>query len=326
MKDFCIVGSGIAGSTIANLLSKKYSVEIFDKARGPGGRASNRRYKRDLSFDHGLQYISPKSKEFIKFISKLNKKKIIKKWSGNHLDLKFTKKINLEKYIGFKANNQISKYLLKKIKLNFNSQITKIFFSKNHWIITVNYKDKLNFKNLILTCPYPQLTKLAAKYLPKKNLQFRFKMVPNITTMLSYKHYPKIPISSIKFNDPIIAWASNENSKNRFKSHETLWTLQCTDKYSNKIINLVKKNKKKYLSEIIKRFEDMMGYKRKNLTFKNIHGWKFAYNKKISKTKSYWNEKKKLGICADWLSGYKAENSWLNANNLFLKIKKNPQI
>ena len=79
MKDFCIVGSGIAGSTIANLLSKKYSVEIFDKARGPGGRASNRRYKKDLSFDHGLQYISPKSREFTKFILDLEKKKILKK-------------------------------------------------------------------------------------------------------------------------------------------------------------------------------------------------------------------------------------------------------
>ena len=37
MFDFCIIGSGIAGSTIANLLSKKYSVHVFDKARGPGG-------------------------------------------------------------------------------------------------------------------------------------------------------------------------------------------------------------------------------------------------------------------------------------------------
>jgi len=68
MKDFCVVGSGIAGSTIANLLTKKYSVEIFDKARGPGGRASNRRYKDNLSFDHGLQYISPKSYLFKKFL------------------------------------------------------------------------------------------------------------------------------------------------------------------------------------------------------------------------------------------------------------------
>ena len=38
MLDFCIIGSGISGSTIAHLLSKKYSVEIYDKARGLGGR------------------------------------------------------------------------------------------------------------------------------------------------------------------------------------------------------------------------------------------------------------------------------------------------
>ena len=37
MLDFCIIGSGISGSTIANFLSKKYSVQILDKARGPGG-------------------------------------------------------------------------------------------------------------------------------------------------------------------------------------------------------------------------------------------------------------------------------------------------
>ena len=64
MIDFCILGSGVAGSTIANLLSKKYSVHVFDKARGPGGRSSNKRFKNNLSFDHGVQYISPKSKIF----------------------------------------------------------------------------------------------------------------------------------------------------------------------------------------------------------------------------------------------------------------------
>ena len=65
MLDFCIIGSGVSGSTIAHLLSKKYSVHILDKARGPGGRASNKRYKQNLSFDHGVQYISPKSKDLL---------------------------------------------------------------------------------------------------------------------------------------------------------------------------------------------------------------------------------------------------------------------
>ena len=34
MKDFCIIGSGISGATIANTLSKKYSLDLYDKARG----------------------------------------------------------------------------------------------------------------------------------------------------------------------------------------------------------------------------------------------------------------------------------------------------
>ena len=76
MMDFCILGSGVAGSTIANLLSKKHSVHVFDKARGPGGRSSNKRFKTNLSFDHGVQYISPKSKAFINaFLRRIGKEK-----------------------------------------------------------------------------------------------------------------------------------------------------------------------------------------------------------------------------------------------------------
>ena len=43
MKDFCVIGSGISGATIANHLSKKYIVDVYDKARGAGGRASNKK-------------------------------------------------------------------------------------------------------------------------------------------------------------------------------------------------------------------------------------------------------------------------------------------
>ena len=234
MKSFCIVGSGIAGSTIANLLAKKYSVEIFDKARGPGGRASNRRYKDNLSFDHGLQYISPKSNLFRKFILELANKKIIKEWAGHHLDFNFEKKETLPKYIGKKGNNDICKYLIKNIKSNFLSTVTNIQFKSNHWVIILNNKDKVLFKNLILTCPFPQLKKLSFKYLNKTILNLKSQMVPNITVIAAYESTKQVPISSIKFNDKIISWASNENTKKRFKSKKTLWTIQCTDQYSKK--------------------------------------------------------------------------------------------
>ena len=79
MSSYCVIGSGISGATIANLLSKKNSVHIYDKARGPGGRSSFKRLNKSKGFDHGAQYISLKSIQFKKFITNLRKKKNSKK-------------------------------------------------------------------------------------------------------------------------------------------------------------------------------------------------------------------------------------------------------
>lgn len=321
MIDYCIVGSGIAGSTIANLLSKKYSVEVIDKARGPGGRASNRRYKKNLSFDHGLQYISPKSKNFINFLNQLEKKKIVKSWQGNHLDFNFEKKGNVKKYIGFTSNNSIPKYLLNKLTTHFQSEVTNIKFNSNYWVININNGQNILSKNLILTCPYPQLKRLSFKYLKKEIASINPQMIANITTMFIYKNLPNLPISSIKFNDELLGWAANENSKERFKSKETLWTIQCSQKYSKKIIDKFKLNKLKYINEIAKRFEEITGISSKNITFKSIHGWRYAFGSKKTKLDCIWNKKYGLGVCADWFLGNKAEDAWLSAQSLYKKIK-----
>ena len=320
MMDFCVLGSGIAGSTIANILSKKYSVHVFEKARGPGGRSSNKRLKKNLSFDHGVQYIKPKSKEFIKFIQKLIKKKIFKTWDGNHLDFTFEKKPLTPKYIGMKANNAISKYYLKGVKLSFSSQITRIEYKKKFWEIVLSDNSKHQFKALILTCPFPQIKRLAKKYLNKKLLKLKVRMQPNITVMVAFKNQSKIPISSIKFTDSILTWAANENSKKRFKSNLNLWTLQASLKWSKKTINKYKKNKS-IINKLIVRFIELTGLEKNKIIYKNIHGWKYSYNYQKTPLSSSWNKKYQLGICGDWFNGPKVEDAWISAKDLAKKIK-----
>ncbi len=320
MLDFCVIGSGVAGSTIANYLSKKYTVHVFDKARGPGGRSSNKRLKGNLSFDHGVQYISPKTKPFSKFIKTLHKKKILKIWDDSHLDFTFEKKTLSKKYIGTKANNDIAKYSLKGIKKSFNSPISKVYFNKYFWEITLKDKSKYQFKSLILTCPFPQLKKLAKVYLDKKILKLKVNMQPNITVMIAFKNQKNLPISSIKFSDDILAWAANENSKNRFKSNINLWTLQATLKWSKKTINKYKTDQS-VMSKLITRFINLTGLKKKKIIFKKIHGWKYSYNYEKTPYLSVWNKKYNLGICGDWFNGPKVENAWLSATDLAKKIK-----
>ena len=167
MKDFCIIGSGISGATIANSLSKKYSLDVYDKARGAGGRSSNKKLSKNESFDHGVQYISPKSTQFKKFIKNLLTKKIVKKWPGKHLFLNTDKKEDKKhiKIIGKKGNNAISKHLLKDIDCNFNSEVVKIFNNNKIWEVSFSDGSKKLYKSLILTCPFPQLKKLSKRYI-----------------------------------------------------------------------------------------------------------------------------------------------------------------
>ena len=320
MIDFCVLGSGVAGSTIANVLSKKYSVHVFDKARGSGGRSSNKKFKKNLSFDHGVQYISPKSKKFIKFTQKLLKKKIFKTWDGNHLDFTFEKKSNNVKYIGAKGNNALIKYQLKGIKQFFKSQIIRIEYKKKFWIITLNDKSSYQFKGLILTCPFPQLKKIAKNYLDRKISSLKVQMQPNITVMIAFKNQKNLPVSSIKFDDKTLAWAANENSKKRFKSNFNLWTLQASLEWSKKTINKYKNNNS-IMNQLISRFIKLTGFKKNKVIHKKIHGWKYSYNNKKTPFLSSWNKKYQLGICGDWFNGPKVENAWISANDLAKKIK-----
>ena len=323
MKDFCIIGSGISGATIAKALSKKFSLDVYDKARGAGGRSSNKKLNKNESFDHGVQYISPKSDEFKKFIKSLISKKIVKKWPGKHLFLNTDKKEDKKhiKIIGKKGNNAISKYLLKDINCNFNSEVIKIFNKNKVWEIYFSDGSKKLYKSLILTCPFPQLKKLSKQYIKHSFINQRIKMDANITVMMTTKK-SKLNISSYFFNDKILGWAGNENSKMRFKSKNDLWTLQSTYLWANKKIDKNRENKKLNTKIMIEQFFKLTGIKKTKVLFSLNHGWKYSSNSKPLGIKSYWNSSLKLGVCADWFVGPRLESGWISAQDLFNKINK----
>ena len=321
MSDYCVIGSGISGATIANLLNKKFKVNLYDKGRGPGGRASFKRIKGKIGFDHGTQYFSPKTIEFKKFTNRLIKTKILKKWSGNHIFLNSKKKENKKhiKIIGKKANNDICKFLLKKVKCNYQSEVKKIYYKNKLWFLLFKDGKVKTFNGVILTCPFPQLKKLSEKFINNTFIKKKLKMDANITVMIAIRKNKKSPCSFV-FNDPVLGWAGNENTKKRFKSKYDLWTLQSTFKWANKNINKNKKNLKKNSKILIDKFFKLTKIEKTKVFYSINHGWKYSSNSKPFKIRSYWDPQKKLGVCADWFIGPRLESGWISANDLFKKI------
>ena len=73
---------------------------------------------------------------------------------------------------------------------------------------------------------------------------------------------------------------------------------------------------------LINRFFELTNTKKEKLNNIWNHGWKYSYNSKPLKIKSYWDKKIKLGICGDWFVGSRLESGWISANDLYDKIKK----
>ena len=111
MSKITIIGSGFSSAVLSKNLKEK-DVLIFDKGRGPGGRSSTRRVEHVGVFDHGLQFISPKEKEFELFL-KQHLTSFVKEWDGEFILFEDNKKIEKKKYIGKSGNNDFVKKLIR---------------------------------------------------------------------------------------------------------------------------------------------------------------------------------------------------------------------
>ena len=203
----------------------------------------------------------------------------------------------------------------------YQSEIKKIYYIDKKWFLSFNDGRVRSYNSIILTCPFPQLKKLSKKFIKNPFIKKTLKMDANITVMIAIKKRKRSP-SSFLFNDTILGWAGNENTKKRFKSKYDLWTLQSTFKWANKKIDGNKKNVKKNSKILIEKFFKLSKIKKTKIIYSINHGWKYSSNSHPFKIKSFWDSKIKLGVCADWFVGPRLESGWISANDLFKKISK----
>ncbi|XP_016700755.1 renalase isoform X1 [Gossypium hirsutum] len=83
-----VVGSGISGSVCAATLARNgISVTLFDSARGPGGRMSQRREisedGRELLFDHGAPYFTVTNPDVLSVVTEWESRGLVAEWKSN---------------------------------------------------------------------------------------------------------------------------------------------------------------------------------------------------------------------------------------------------
>ncbi len=175
-RKIAVIGAGIAGLLTAKKLQEAgYSVKVFEKSRGSGGRASTRR-QGDYRFDHGAQYFTARDARFTEQVRKWIQDGVVERWKARIVAIRDGKsaldKASIDRYVGVPGMNAITKALADGIDVTYGSRIERIIRmaqikqaveSQNAWqLIDSENKEHGPFDGVIVTTPPAQAAPLVS--------------------------------------------------------------------------------------------------------------------------------------------------------------------
>ncbi|KAH9779772.1 fad/nad(p)-binding oxidoreductase family protein [Citrus sinensis] len=285
-----VVGSGISGAVCACTLARNgISVTLFDSARGPGGRMSQRRETsedgNEMLFDHGAPFFTVTNNDVLALVREWESGGLVAEWKVNlgSFDRVSKKFVNIQqdgmnkKYVGVPGMNSICKAL----------------------------------------CHQPDLT-----FAPDLAVKLEeIPVNPCFALMLAFsKPLSPIPVKGFSFQDSeVLSWAHCDSSKPGRSAHSERWVLHSTADYARTVIaqtGLQKPSEatlKKVAEEMFQEFQGT-GLSIPLPIFRKAHRWGSAFPAaSIAKEeRCLWDVKKRLAICGDFCVSPNVEGAILS--------------
>ncbi|KAJ4837729.1 hypothetical protein Tsubulata_038112 [Turnera subulata] len=271
-----VVGSGISAAVCASTLARKgVAVTLFDGARGPGGRMSQRRETAEdgteVSFDHGAPYfsVSGGNAPVLALLREWESKGLVAEWnhtfgsfdflSREFLDIEKPGETMNKRYVGVPGMNSICNALCHEtgVESKFGTGVGKLEWSdvQKSWSVTgldgqnlgdfngVVVSDKNVFSSRftgITGRPRP----LDLSWAPDLAVKLQdIPVDPCFVLMLAFSEpLSSIPVKGISFkNSKVLSWSHCDSSKpgrptTSLGLHSERWVLHSTKHYAAELI------------------------------------------------------------------------------------------
>lgn len=348
--NIAVLGSGISGAVCASMLARNgLAVTIFESARGPGGRMSQRREitedGKELLFDHGAPYFSATNTEVLSLVNNWKVRGVVAEWNETFGTFDFvTKQFDQsekeklsKKFVGVTGMNSICKALCQEpgIKSMFGIGVGRLEWldEKGSWLLTgvdgqflghfsgVVASDK-NIVSQRFSNVTGKLPPLDLSLVPE--LAMKLKEIPVrscFALMLAFEEpLSAIPLKGFSFqNSEVLSRAFCNSSKPNRSTTSEQWVLHSTDQYAQTVIAQTGLQKlssaalSKVADELFQEFEKT-GLNIPRAIFMKAHRWGSAFPAAsvAREDKCLWDENKRLAICGDFCVSPSVEGAILS--------------
>ncbi|KIQ04253.1 hypothetical protein RU07_06115 [Agrobacterium tumefaciens] len=311
-----IIGTGMAGMTLAKALSRTADVSIFEKSKGVGGRMATRRLE-DAAFDHGAQYFTVRDDRFRHELEASRQAGIVQAWDGDIVRLGdggalTASASSAPRYVGCPSMNALPKSMSAGLNILHDVQVTAITGEPGQWYLDMQDRREGPFDWVIAAAPAPQSAALLPSRFAHHEALGLVKMNACFTLMIKLKDGAGIPFAAARIDDPVIEWiARNETKQGRSESaclvvnSNPLWADLNIDKPLDIIRGHMLDALRNHIPIEMAEAEDAI-----------IHRWRYANVQQPAGKAFLLDQTSQLAACGDWCIAGRVEAAFLSGAGL----------
>jgi predicted NAD/FAD-dependent oxidoreductase len=319
-----IIGAGIAGLNLANLLAEVAEIVVFEKSDKLGGRAATH-HANGFSFDHGAQFFTAKSKVFQSFAKDLEAKQVLAQWEarfvereGGEIHSQREWDDEFPHYVGTPSMNAIGQHLAKDVDVRFNQLIVSIRKPNSHWIIETAQAKYEDFDWVLVTIPAAQAQAILPESLALKAQFDDVVMQPCFALMLGHETPKVLDWDAAFVSKSILSWISVNSSKpNRGKPFTIVamsrndWASKNFDQQESDIV-----------AEMLLALEAIVGQKLEDASYIKLKRWKYANSPRKDEPLEMIDYASQVACCGDWCISGKIESAFTASWQLAKQLKE----
>ena len=313
-RQVAVVGAGLSGMSCARELRQAgWTVTVFEKSRGPGGRMSTRRGL-GTSFDHGAQYFTAQSTEFQKQVRQWQLDGWVAPWDGRFakagMDGMEPWAPRRTRWVGVPGMNVIPRIMGAGLEVKYRCEVSALCWEDGQWCVShAQSSEPDRFDAVVLSCPGPQTAALCPPDSEVWKSAMRIRFEPCWAVMASSQQRTRTDFDGIEWDSGSLRWAARENSKPGRNSAER-WVLHASPEWSQTHLEASVEYVASRLVQDLQRWiplevEEVMA-----------HRWRYARCDSESPQPYVWEPNRSLGFCGDGLVGPRVESAWMSGTSL----------
>lgn len=288
-----VIGAGMAGLACARELQRAgFSVRVFDKGRGLGGRIATRRVENG-AFDHGCLSVRARERGFAGYLEETEAAGAAAPWPA------------AQAAVGLPGMSGLVKPLAADLDIQNSAEITELKQAADGWLLhTLGGGEEGPFDRVALAIPQPQARRLVAPWPALSDPLGAVEVDPCWAALFAFETSLEVAESLILPEKSRLRALVRNSAKPGRNGSLDCWVAQAGAAWSRDHLEL---EKPEAAALLLAESFALLGVPPRPADYLAGHRWRYAFTARPLGEPCLLDASAGLGLCGDWCLGDDAE-------------------